>query len=260
MKFCSLASSSSGNSYYIGTDNGISVLVDVGVSAKNIEQLLANIGQTAATLSALLITHEHQDHIKGIGTLARRYHLPIYATEGTWAAIDAKIGNLDEAQRIRLPKSSFILGDLTIHYLATKHDANEPVAYILQDKEQKISLLTDTGVLNSEMIGKLYNSDLIAIEANHDETMLFHGRYSYPLKKRISGDYGHLSNRACGQGLLEMIGAKTRHVVLTHLSRENNLPSLAHQCVKDTLLAGHLTGSIKLWVADALGASANIQI
>lgn len=261
VRFCSLASGSTGNSYFVGDEDG-GLLVDAGLSAKAIEQcLLEGLGMTPHQLVGILVTHEHIDHIKSIGTLARRYHLPVYATSGTWQGMQEKIGTVPEQQRRILPDRDGInIGRFDVEWFATAHDANEPVAYVVHRDEQKISIATDTGVLNQQMIGKLYNSDVVIVEANHDVEMVRTGRYPLHLKRRILSETGHLSNKACGEGLQEIIGGRTRHVVLAHLSMENNLPDLAHQTVKDILLGSRLTGSLKLWVAKAQAQSVSLDI
>lgn len=252
MQFCSLASGSTGNCYYIG-DGYSGLLVDAGISAKAIEQgLLGQMGIEPQQLQGILITHEHHDHIKSVGTLARRYGLPIFATQGTWQGMGDKVGKIPDSLQCVLPDTQQMnLGSYDLEWFSTHHDAQEPVSYVIHHEAQKIGIATDTGVLNPEIIGKLYNSQVIVIEANHDIQMLKSGRYPYYLKQRILGDWGHLSNEACGQGLQEMIGGATKHVVLAHLSQENNLPQLAHQTVKNILLNSRLSGRLNLWVASA---------
>lgn len=262
MRFCSLASGSTGNSYFVGDQKG-GLLVDCGLSARAIERQLADgVGMSAKALSGILVTHEHIDHIKGVGVLARRYHLPVYATRGTWEAMLDKIGAVPEEQQMVLPEDTdeLSIGRFDLQWFATAHDAREPVAYVIRQNAQKISIATDTGVLKPDMLGKLYDSDILVMEANHDVEMLKRGRYPLYLKRRILGELGHLSNHACGEGLHEVIGSHTRHVVLAHLSQENNLPALAHQTVKEILLQGKLTGSLRLWVAKALEQSVTLDI
>ena len=262
MTFCSLASGRTGKSYFVGDADG-GLLVDCGLSARAIEKQLADgIGMTPEALGGILVTHEHIDHIKGVGVLARRYHLPVYATQGTWDAMLDKIGPVSSEQQFILPEKTDALsiGRFDVEWFPTAHDASEPVAYVIHQNAQKISIATDTGVLKPAMLGKLYDSDIIVMEANHDETMLRGGRYPLYLKRRILGELGHLSNHACGEGLHEIIGAHTQHVVLAHLSQENNLPALAHQTVKDILLQGKLTGRLRLWVAKALEQSITLDI
>lgn len=262
MRFCSLASGSTGNSYFVGDDDG-GFLIDAGISVREIERQLAEgVGLVPNALRGILVTHEHIDHIKSVGALARRYHLPIYATEGTWLAMGDKIGVVAGEQRHILPEDihQLTLGRFEVEWFTTEHDAFQPVGYILRQNGQKISVATDTGVLKPAMLDKLYDSDILVIEANHDETMLRQGRYPAVLKRRILSERGHLSNHACGVGLCDMVGSHTKHVVLAHLSQENNSPELAHQTVKEMLLQGHLTGSLHLWVAQAKGQSVSLKI
>lgn len=250
MKFCSIASGSSGNCYFIKNDTD-ALLVDCGISAKAAEDALKYLGESINDVQGILVSHEHIDHIKGIGVLARRYRLPVYATEGTWAGMREKLGDISASQIKLLPKDgSLSIGDFSVKWFTTNHDAQEPVAYIIEQQGKKIGIATDTGVLKPEMIDKLYNSDIVAIEANHDEELLKKGRYPYYLKKRILSDYGHLSNSACGLGLVDIIGPQTKQVLLAHLSQQNNLPLLAYQSVKEILLKASLKGRLMLSVSN----------
>lgn len=261
MKFCSLASGSTGNCYYIGHEQG-GVLIDAGISAKAIGQALDQALQVEpSSLAGILVTHEHVDHIKSVGTMARRYHLPIYASAGTWQGMAGKIGLIaPELQKVLPAEGKLNLGEMAISWFEISHDSEQPVSFLLEHQEKKIGIATDTGVLNDGIIDKLYNSDLIIMEANHDEEMVRNGRYPYFLKQRILSDQGHLSNKACAAGLQRMIGGKTNHVVLAHLSQENNYPNLAHQTVKEILLKGKLTGRLNLWVAKAQVSSVLLEI
>jgi phosphoribosyl 1,2-cyclic phosphodiesterase len=236
MRFCSLASGSSGNSYYIGTRN-TSILIDAGISGKRIcQELELKVGLEGSQLDGLFITHEHNDHIQSVGVLARRFKVPLYATEGTWKGVEGKIGKVDpDLCNVLEDCGSMELGDINIEWFATSHDANEPVGYVCRHGKKKIGLATDTGMITKQMANALSDVDFLVLEANHDEKMLATGKYPYYLKKRIHSNLGHLSNNAAGKALLDLAGEKTKGVLLAHLSQENNLPSLALATVGDIL-------------------------
>lgn len=236
MKFCSLASGSSGNCYYIGTKNA-NILIDAGISGKRISQELEDkVGITGNELDAIFITHEHTDHIQSMGVLARRFKTPLYATKGTWIGAQQKIGKVEPDLCHTLTSSGSIeINDLKLEWFPTSHDAQEPVGYLVENDKKTIGVATDTGVIDKKTIDALFNVDLLLLEANHDEEMLSLGSYPAYLKKRIQSSLGHLSNNAAGESLLELVGDKTRKVILAHLSQENNLPSLALNTVGDIL-------------------------
>ncbi len=234
MKLCSIASGSSGNCIFIGTEN-TNLLVDVGISGKRIEQGLASIEIDASNMHGILITHEHIDHINGLGVMARRYHLPIYSTAETINAImhTKSVGRIpEELLQIIEPDCSFQIGDIRINPFSILHDASNPVAYTFEKDETKIGIATDLGTYNDYIINHLKKCSAILIEANHDIHMLQVGSYPYVLKKRILGDRGHLSNDNCGRLLCEIFHEGLKHISLGHLSKENNYPDLAYETVK----------------------------
>ena len=200
---------------YVGTKK-TNVLVDCGVSAKRIENSLSELDLTVPEFDGILITHEHTDHIKGLGVIARRYGLPIFATGKTIDAIfDYK--NLGNASHIW-------------------HDAADPVCYSFYSEEgAKASIVTDLGDYDEYLVEKIYDSDILFVEANHDVNMLQVGRYPYYLKRRILGREGHLSNERCAELIEEVATQKTKKVYLGHLSKENNYEKLAYETVKISL-------------------------
>lgn len=231
MQVCSLASGSSGNSYYIGTDS-TRILVDAGLSGKGIRERLEQINIDIAGFGGILVTHEHDDHIKGVGILSRRYNIPVYATALTWEAMEHSLGKIAPENRQYLePGKSFEIGDLSGEVFCTYHDAQDPIGFNFFSGDRKVSFATDTGCLPQSTEVKLFDSDVLILEANHDVTMLQKGPYPWHLKKRIMSDHGHLSNECAGSSLSRVIGGKTKHVILAHLSQENNLPSLAQTTV-----------------------------
>jgi phosphoribosyl 1,2-cyclic phosphodiesterase len=235
LKFCSLFSGSSGNASYIGTDK-THILVDAGLTGKAVENSLREIGQDPSLLDGILITHEHDDHIRGAGVLSRRYDIPIYANEETWKAMEAKIGKMSSNNmRIFYNDMDFYIKDVNIQPFGIPHDAADPVGFCFFNKGKKISIATDLGHTNSRIINTVMDSDLIMLEANHDVDMLMGGSYPQHLKKRISGSKGHLSNIDAGSALVKMITNKLTHVLLAHLSLHNNIPQLAYQTVTGIL-------------------------
>ena len=234
MRFVSIASGSSGNCIYAGTEN-THVLIDAGISAKRIEKGLFELGLKPSELSAICITHEHSDHIKGLGVLARKYEIPIYATAGTLQEIKKvkSLGEYDEdLLRPLLPDVRLMVGDLEILPFHIDHDAVDPVAYRIQSGNKSVAVATDLGHFNQYTIDHLLDLDAVLLESNHDLRMLETGPYPYYLKRRIMGDHGHLSNENAGRLLNCILNDKLKHVLLGHLSKENNLPELAFETVR----------------------------
>ena len=234
VKLCSIASGSSGNCIYAGCDS-THLLVDAGISGKRIEQGLNSIDLKTEEMQGILITHEHIDHIAGLGVLARRYGIPMYATAGTIDAIlhTKSVGKIDETLFHEIePDVDFTIGDLTIEPIGISHDAASPVAYKIKQPGKSMAVMTDLGVYNDRIIEKLQKLDVLLLEANHDVHMLQVGSYPYPLKQRILGERGHLSNEHCGQLLGKILHDDFKTVFLGHLSLENNYPELAYETVR----------------------------
>lgn len=234
MELCSIASGSSGNCICVGTDE-CHLLVDAGISGKRIEAGLNSIGLKTEEMQGILITHEHGDHIAGLGVLARRYGLPLYATAGTIEAIrqTASVGRIDETLFHEVHAGEkFVIGDMTIEPIAVSHDAAEPVAYKMTQPGKAMAVMTDLGKYDENIIEKLKNLDVLLLEANHDVHMLQVGSYPYPLKQRILGEKGHLSNELSGRLLGEVLHDHFKTVILGHLSKENNYAELAYETVR----------------------------
>ncbi|MDD2211732.1 MAG: MBL fold metallo-hydrolase [Clostridia bacterium] len=240
MRFCTLISGSSGNALYVETPQ-TKVMIDAGKSGKALAQALEEAcGQSPRELDALLLSHEHRDHTLGAGVMARRYHLPLYATEGTWCEMDGQIGPIKEEQKHYIKESQTLeLGDLKIEFFPVSHDAGEPVGFLLTQGQETLGIATDSGVFTSRMAKALRNVHCLVLEANHDPELLKNGPYPWSLKQRIAGEKGHLSNQGAGLALLQTLGGETRQVILAHLSAENNKPALALQTVKKTLEKNH---------------------
>ncbi len=240
MELCSLASGSSGNCIYAGSDN-CRILVDVGISAKRAESGLQEIGMTTSDMDGILITHEHTDHIKGLGVIARKNGVPVFATKGTMDAIltDSSIGEIDRSLfRVIQPEVPFLIGDMTVTPIAKSHDAADPVAYIMRSGLKSMAVVTDLGVYNENTVDRLKGLDILFLEANHDVHMLQVGNYPYYLKQRILGEKGHLSNELCGQLLSQVLHDRFQRAILGHLSKENNYPQLARESVKMEITLG----------------------
>lgn len=265
MRLCSIASGSSGNCIYVGSD-ATHVLIDVGISGKRVEEGAARLGLKLSEIDGVFITHEHADHISGLGVLARKYGFPIYATAGTIEGIKkmSSLGKIEETlfHRIRADEKCTIK-DISLYPMQTSHDAAEPVAYRISHEKKKIGVITDLGCYNDYTIACLQELDALYLEANHDVHMLQAGPYPYFLKQRILGERGHLSNEASGRLLSGLINSRLQAVMLGHLSKENNLPELAYEAVKVELMmseAKYREGDFPIYVAKRSEVSQMIEI
>ncbi|MBQ3030393.1 MAG: MBL fold metallo-hydrolase [Agathobacter sp.] len=234
LELCSIASGSSGNCICVGSDN-THVLIDAGISGKRIEAGLNEIDLKAGEMQGILVTHEHIDHIAGLGVLARRYGIPIFATAKTIEAISnsKNVGKIDEDLfQVIKPGKRFSIGELMINPISISHDAADPVAYKVVNDDKSLAVVTDLGNYNQAIVDELQGLDALLLEANHDIKMLQLGPYPYPLKQRILGDRGHLSNERSGQLLCELLHDHFGTVLLGHLSKENNYEKLAYEAVR----------------------------
>ncbi len=234
MRLVSIASGSSGNCIYVGSES-THLLVDVGISNKRTEAGLNECGLTGRDIDGILITHEHSDHIQGLGVISRKYGIPIYATKGTLEGIRASksLGQIeDELFREIAADSPFRIKDVEVNGMRISHDAREPVAYRFRCGEKRIAIATDMGYYDDYIVDSLKEMDAILLEANHDVNMVQVGPYPYVLKQRILGNRGHLSNETSGRLLSRILHDGMRTIVLGHLSKENNLPELAYETVK----------------------------
>ncbi|MBC1285869.1 MBL fold metallo-hydrolase [Listeria booriae] len=235
LRFSILASGSSGNATLIETANQ-TILVDCGLSGKKIENLFSEVGRSMTDVDAILVTHEHVDHIKGLGVLARRYEVPIYANAKTWAAMEPSIGEINSAQKFQFDMETVkSFGSLQVESFGVSHDAAEPMFYIFHSGKKKFVMITDTGYVSDRMKGHIANADAYLFESNHDVGMLRMGRYPWNVKRRILGDEGHVSNEDAGIAMSEVIGDATKRIYLGHLSKDNNMKDLARMSVSQTL-------------------------
>ena len=238
LQYSILASGSRGNATYLETA-GHRILIDAGLSGKQLEQRMATIDRSLKDVEAIFVTHEHSDHIHGVGVLARRYGMTIYANAGTWEAMADKIGKVPLAQKeVLAPGAVKDFGDLQVESFAVSHDAAEPQFYQVHHDQQAFCILTDTGYVSDRVAGTIKNADAYVMECNHDPEMLMAGqRYSWPLKQRILGTEGHLSNEDGATALMDVIGRRTKAVFLGHRSHENNTKAMAHLTVASLLEA-----------------------
>ncbi len=223
--FATLISGSSGNATLI-SDGKTHILTDCGMSGVKLKEALLKFGLSPDALSAVLVTHEHSDHIKGVGVIARRHKIPVYATEKTFLNMDC--GKIDcSLLNIINPDEDFEIGKIGIHPFSIPHDAADPVGYCYCCGAEKYSLATDIGHLNGYIMDNLYGSRKVLLESNHDIEMLQFGPYPFPLKQRILSKTGHLSNALAAKAALELIKHGTESIALGHLSHENNTPEIA---------------------------------
>ena len=235
LKVSTLASGSSGNSIYIeSAEKGI--LIDAGLSGKEINRRLAEIDRSLEDIDLILVTHEHSDHLHGVGVLARRCEIPIYATAGTWAKAEAKIGKLREEQKREIKKEEFNIGDCQIRPFAITHDAKEPVGYTIKSSSAKVAVATDMGEITKEVKAEVVGSDLVILESNHDLEMLKIGPYPWHLKKRVMSEEGHLSNDEAAAFAVKLAQNSVQRILLAHLSQDNNVPELAFLTIKNMLV------------------------
>lgn len=211
------------------------MLIDCGMSAREIERRLESIDAPAADLSAVIITHEHHDHVGSSGVMSRRRRLPVYATAGTFGAAAKALGNVGERRRVQAGES-FSIGDLWIEPFSQPHDAAEPVGMSVRCGAAKLTIITDLGYITHLVRERLRGSQALILEANHDRHMLQEGPYPWAVKQRVSGRMGHLSNDSSAAFLGQAADEHLRYVILAHLSQTNNDPSLArdvHQAALD---------------------------
>lgn len=239
MRFCVLGSGSRGNATYVAAESG-GLLIDNGFSAVEIERRLAAIGVEAASLTAILLTHEHNDHLKGIGVLARKFGLPLHASAGTVTAAARTLVGV-ETVRPFTTGSSFSLAGFSVHPFAVCHDTADPVGFVIRHGRCSLGYCTDTGTISRVIRHHLAGCNGLVLECNHDPRMLQNGPYPLPLKQRVRSRLGHLANEQSAALIGDILHAGLLHIVLAHISETNNDPALA----RDTVAAVVATAGTK---------------
>ena len=233
MKVCNLSSGSDGNSTYVEGPHA-KILVDVGLSCKEIERRLALLGVEGSQIDAILITHEHSDHIKGLDVFANKFGTKVFVHIDGLFALRSKLKK--NIAITPFEDNVFLINDLQILPIAVPHDVDRCTGYVIEENKKKISIFTDLGHTTTEMLQNLYNSNLVFLEANHDPDLLAKNpKYPAYLKKRILGDNGHLSNLACANAILRLAQNGCQQFVLSHLSTENNSPDMAYDFITSIL-------------------------
>ena len=264
MKFCPIASGSSGNCVYVGTET-THLLIDAGLSGKRTEAGLSYIFRKfgeVPKITGILVTHEHSDHVSGVGILSRRYNLPVYASANTWRFF-LRHGTIGEvAPNLRktvIPGEIIEIGDMEILAFEVPHDASQPVGYHICGNGFKAAVATDMGYVTDTVRNLLRDVNVMLIESNHDVEMLQNGRYPKALKERVAGSRGHLSNVAAGALLADVADGGSKHIFLGHLSEENNRPMIALDTVQNILIANGIAVD-KLYVADRHEPSEMVEL
>ena len=233
LSVCLLASGSRGNAVYVSNGSS-SVLIDAGLSGIELQRRMAERHIAPERLDAIIVTHEHTDHIAGVGVLSRRFNLPVYITPGTLAASGAKLGKLDRIVHFNCG-GAFKVNALTMHPFSISHDAKDPSGLTIRHNGTKVGIATDLGIATSLVKTHLSGCHLVVLEANHDPQMLINGNYPWPLKQRIRGRTGHLSNDDSRNLVADIRHDDLSHIVLAHLSEENNTPEKAMATVGQAL-------------------------
>lgn len=224
MKIASIASGSNGNCYYLENDND-AILVDAGISARQIVQRMTNLGLSISKVRALFISHEHSDHIRGVDVLSRKYFIPVFITQKTYSSYGKTIK--DSLLNFFSPGKQMKIGKIHVNPFLKSHDAAEPCSFLVSSESRYVAVMTDIGLKCSNVIAHIKNADAIFLESNYDDDMLQTGHYPPYLKVRISSDLGHLSNTQAGMIALEHASPRLKHVFLSHISENNNTPELA---------------------------------
>lgn len=261
VKLCTLASGSSGNAVLVEA-GGAKLLVDCGVSGATATRAMETIGVAPEELHAILVTHEHCDHIRGVAVMGRRYHLPIFATKGTWTAMLPSIGKVSDDQiRFITKDEPFSIRDAVISPFGTSHDAAESVGFLVSENDRHAAIATDLGTVDRTLYDVIAKAQVLLLEANHDVDMLRRGTYPPQLKARILSERGHLSNSFCGALAARLMESGEKQILLGHLSDENNTPDTAYRTVAQRLVqAGARIGrDVQLSVAPRYQASCLLE-
>lgn len=250
LKFFSLYSGSTGNSLLLQSEN-CNLLIDSGVSAKKVIDGLEQIGTSISDIDAILVTHEHSDHVQSLGTLSKKYDIPVFANTKTWDAMKTQKDKIEDHNiKFFTSNEDFEVKDILIHSFSIPHDAADPCGFNFISNKEKFSVATDIGHMTTDIIDCLENSKFLMLEANYEPEVLKCSSYPYLLKTRIAGPNGHLSNQLAGKTIAKLMDSGLEEVMLGHLSKENNFPELAHKSVLEELqYAGFDEPNVKIEVA-----------
>lgn len=259
-QFCSLYSGSSGNCSFVQTDT-TKILIDAGESAKKIGEALSSIGVEPTSINAILITHEHSDHVKGLGIFSKKFNVPVYANNETWSAMSKQKKKMESTNIRTFTFDKFKIGDIEVNPFSIPHDAANPCGFNLYHENKKMSIATDIGHMSKDIIGHLTNSSFLLLEANYEPEILKCSSYPYLLKERIKGPNGHLSNSDAGKTISYLMDYGLQNVMLGHLSKENNFPELAYKTVVEELMEHQkMEHSLHLSVAKRYEVSPMIDV
>jgi phosphoribosyl 1,2-cyclic phosphodiesterase len=246
-RFASLGSGSRGNATLIEA-GGTSILVDCGFPAREFVARCEHLGFDPGGLSAILVTHEHGDHIRGVGAVARRFNVPVWLSAGTWRG--GRFGELPELHRFAGHDGGFALGEIFVDPVPVPHDANEPTQFVLRHGALSLGLLTDLGSITPRIVDAFDGVDALLLECNHDPDLLADGPYPPSLQARVGGRYGHLANSQAAAFLAEIDHARLRHLVAGHLSAQNNCPARARAALEQ--VADDVAGRLSLLLQDEI--------
>lgn len=263
LTFCTLFSGSSGNAVYLGCDTG-ALLIDCGMSGKQVLEAMEAAKLSPSSLRAMLITHEHSDHVRGAGILSRRLGIPIYATEGTWSGMEQTVGPISPKDRVVITAGeSFFLSGMEVAPFSIPHDANDPVGYRFFLQRHSVAVATDLGYFSQTVCDAISGAEVVLLESNHDPALLQQNpHYPARLKSRILGQKGHLSNDAGADAAVKLAKCGAKHLLLGHLSSENNTPDMAYRTTHAALTAAGATvgDDVSLHVAARYKASFLYQL
>jgi phosphoribosyl 1,2-cyclic phosphodiesterase len=235
LNFCSLYSGSSGNCLFVETES-TKILIDCGTSLKKVTEGLESIDKKIEDIDAILVTHEHIDHVQSLGNASKKFNIPVFTNFETLEAMPKQKEKIsDNNQKLFEVGKEFQIGDLEIHPFEIPHDAANPCGFSIYNNKSKLTIATDLGHMNNDLINNMKGSSFILLESNYDPEILKCSRYPYILKQRISGPKGHLSNNLAGKTISELTKSDLKEVMLGHLSKENNFPELAYQTVVEEL-------------------------
>ena len=261
LKFRSLYSGSTGNSLYVESEN-TKILVDSCVSMKKLTTALTTNDVKLEDIDAIIVTHEHSDHVQSLGMISSKYNIPVFANEKTWDAMPKQRDKISDInQKFFVSYEKFEIGDLIIDPFSIPHDAADPCGFNIMNNKDKISIATDIGHMTKEIVDKLDGSSFVLLESNYDPEILKSGKYPYYLKTRILGPNGHLPNEMAGKTIAYLLKGSLKQVMLGHLSKENNFPELAYQTVIEKLIQSNFDeNSIRISVASRIEPSKIIAV